>query len=118
MAALLLTLAAPAASAAPVFRARPLSTRPNPDVVLRGSGWGHGVGMSQYGAYAQARAGRDFRQILQHYYTGITVGASDLPDDVRVGLHTAMDYSNVDAVTGAVPWRAYVAGRWLTKWQP
>ena len=115
---LLLSLAAPAASAAPVFRARPLNTRPNPDVVMRGSGWGHGVGMSQYGAYAQSRAGWTFRQILQHYYTGITVGASDLPDDVRVGLATSMTFSNVDAVTGAVPWKAYVGGSWVTKWQP
>jgi SpoIID/LytB domain protein len=39
-----------------------------------GAGWGHGVGLSQYGAYAQARAGRDAQQILQHYYQGITFG--------------------------------------------
>ena len=101
-----------------MFRARPLQTRPNPDVVLRGSGWGHGVGMSQYGAYAQSRAGWGYRAILQHYYSGITVGAADLPDDVRVGLGTSMTFSNVDAVTGPVPWKAYVGGRWLTRWQP
>ena len=113
-----LPLAAPAASAAPAFRDRPLRTRPNPDVVLRGSGWGHGVGMSQYGAYAQSRAGRGYRQILSHYYSGITVGTAQLPADVRVGLATSMTYSNVDAVTGAVPWKAWMGGRWQTRWQP
>ena len=113
-----LPLAAPAASAAPVFRDRPLRTRPNPDVVLRGSGWGHGVGMSQYGAYAQSRAGRGYREILSHYYSGITVGTAQVPAGVRVGLATSMTYSNVDAVTGVVPWKAWVAGRWQTRWQP
>lgn len=43
---------------------------PSPSVVLRGRGWGHSVGMSQYGAYAMARQGRSHSQILQHYYPG------------------------------------------------
>lgn len=34
-------------------------------------GYGHGVGMSQYGARAMALEGADFQQILSHYYTGI-----------------------------------------------
>src|ERR671926_1967744 len=45
------------------------------DYVIEGRGWGHGVGMSQYGAYGYAlNEGRDFRWILGHYYTGTTVG--------------------------------------------
>ena len=41
------------------------------DVVVDGRGWGHGVGLSQYGAYGYAlREGRDARFILAHYYTG------------------------------------------------
>ena len=45
------------------------------DYVIEGRGFGHGVGMSQYGAYGYAlREGRDFRWILGHYYTGTTVG--------------------------------------------
>ena len=39
-----------------------------------GKGWGHNVGMSQYGAYAMAKQGYTYLQILQFYYTGITVG--------------------------------------------
>ena len=41
------------------------------DLVIDGRGWGHGVGLSQYGAYGYAlREGRDHRFILAHYYTG------------------------------------------------
>ena len=36
--------------------------------VVRGRGWGHGVGMSQYGAYGFARHGRSYKRILRHYY--------------------------------------------------
>ena len=39
-----------------------------------GKGWGHNVGMSQYGALAMARQGYTYLDILQFYYTGITVG--------------------------------------------
>src|SRR4029453_3300536 len=40
---------------------------------LRGAGWGHGVGMSQYGAYGYAKHGRDYRAILTHYYQGTRI---------------------------------------------
>ena len=42
---------------------------------IRGKGFGHGVGMSQHGAEGRARNGRNFRQILRHYYTGVRIGA-------------------------------------------
>jgi stage II sporulation protein D len=35
---------------------------------LRGAGWGHGIGMSQWGAYGFAKQGRSYREILGHYY--------------------------------------------------
>ena len=34
------------------------------------TGYGHGVGMSQYGANAMAKEGAGWREILAHYYTG------------------------------------------------
>nr|WP_326184624.1 stage II sporulation protein D [uncultured Oscillibacter sp.] len=37
------------------------------------TGYGHGVGMSQYGANQMARDGATYREILTHYYTGVTV---------------------------------------------
>jgi len=36
-----------------------------------GRGWGHGVGMCQYGAYGMAKMGVKYGDILKHYYTGI-----------------------------------------------
>ena len=44
------------------------------DFTVYGKGFGHGVGMSQSGAKGMAKAGFDYVSILQHYYTGITVG--------------------------------------------
>ena len=44
--------------------------------VLTGGGWGHGVGMSQWGAFGQAKAGRGYKEILGHYYPGTTLGGA------------------------------------------
>jgi stage II sporulation protein D len=47
------------------------------DLVVDGRGWGHGVGLSQYGAYGYAlREGRDVRFILGHYYSGSSYGTA------------------------------------------
>src|SRR5262245_20256494 len=47
------------------------------DVTIDGRGWGHGVGLSQYGAYGYAlREGRDYQFIVGHYYTGTTLGTA------------------------------------------
>lgn len=46
-------------------------------LTLRGNGYGHGVGMCQWGAIGRARAGHDFRTILRTYYPGATVGTID-----------------------------------------
>lgn len=43
------------------------------ELVFRVRGYGHGVGMSQYGADGMGRAGFTFDQILTHYYTGVEV---------------------------------------------
>ncbi len=42
-------------------------------VVASGAGYGHGVGMCQFGAVGRARAGQDYRQILDTYYAGTTL---------------------------------------------
>jgi len=39
-------------------------------LVFSGHGWGHGVGMSQYGARGYAQAGWHYQRILKHYYRG------------------------------------------------
>lgn len=42
-------------------------------IVLEGTGEGHGIGLCQSGARAMAEAGADFRQILSHYYPNTTI---------------------------------------------
>lgn len=61
--------------------------------LIRGGGWGHLVGMSQYGAQVMAEAGADHASILGHYYGGLqpTDGSALLPDEVRVGLGVGLD---------------------------
>ncbi|WP_374713158.1 stage II sporulation protein D [Symbiobacterium terraclitae] len=55
------------------------------EVVVETHGDGHGVGMSQYGAQGMARAGKTYREILTHYYTGVSLNrlfetqAAELP---------------------------------------
>ena len=49
-----------------------------------GRGYGHGVGMSQYGARGRALAGQDTTTILAHYYQGATLGAIDPASPIRV----------------------------------
>lgn len=48
--------------------------RENERFVLRGAGWGHGVGLCQIGAAVMANQGKEYREILHHYYRGTTVG--------------------------------------------
>jgi stage II sporulation protein D len=43
-------------------------------LTLSGRGYGHGIGMCQWGAIGRARAGQDYRTILETYYPGTTIG--------------------------------------------
>ena len=45
----------------------------NDNVIISTKGYGHGVGMSQYGANELAKMGYDYEKILKHYYTGIKI---------------------------------------------
>jgi len=54
-------------------------------LVVSGRGYGHGVGMSQFGAYGMAKAGRTYDAILGYYYTGIELGQASTRE-VRVLL--------------------------------
>lgn len=55
---------------------------------FEGGGWGHGVGMSQYGAYGMALQGSSADQIIRHYYTGTQVTTRTTNDPIRVLLAT------------------------------
>lgn len=54
--------------------------------VVKGGGFGHGVGMSAYGAYGYGRHGSGYRQILHHYYRGIRITEMRGAPQVRVLL--------------------------------
>ncbi len=67
----------------------PLSDLPPPGVVVvAGWGWGHHIGMSQYGAKAMAEKGATYSDILAHYYGGLTpsMAGDVLPEEIVVGL--------------------------------
>ncbi len=49
------------------------STNPGSEYIVNGSGWGHGVGMSQYGAKAMADQGFTYRDIISFYYKGVYI---------------------------------------------
>ena len=43
------------------------------NVEISTKGYGHGVGMSQYGAYGMAKEGYNYKEILSHYYSGTNI---------------------------------------------
>lgn len=45
----------------------------NVGIVIRGSGYGHGVGMSQYGAMEMAKRGYSYKDIIKHYYKNVEI---------------------------------------------
>jgi SpoIID/LytB domain protein len=104
LAAAALVLPASPAAAAPL-RESVARARPNPGVVITGSGWGHSVGMSQYGAYAMAQDGKSYGQILRHYYRGVAVQDGQMPRHIRVGLGQRLAETPVSAELGEVPWK-------------
>jgi stage II sporulation protein D len=64
--------------------AGPVQAGAEPSITIEGGGWGHGVGMGQYGAEGKARKGRSAVQILRQYYTGAGVEATGPTKNVRV----------------------------------
>src|SRR5262245_37989357 len=65
---------------------RPSDGEPVGAWTIRGGGWGHGVGMSQYGALGMALRERSAAEIISFYYGGAEVGTAALPSSLRVGL--------------------------------
>lgn len=53
-------------------------TYSNTGLIITTKGYGHGVGMSQFGAKAMAQSGSDYLSILKHYYSGINIEKIDV----------------------------------------
>ena len=74
-----------------VLAAAPADAAEDDTVSFNGAGWGHGVGMSQYGAEALAAEGVTYDEILSTYYLGSalgTMGSNGVPavGDIYVGV--------------------------------
>jgi len=77
-----------AMAASDARKPRRAATKPRtgePVFVVTGHGWGHGVGMAQWGANGFARRGMSYNRILAHYYRGTTIGRAPV-SKVRVLL--------------------------------
>ena len=105
IASILLLATGPAAPA----RVHTTATTGSATFVVTGHGWGHGVGMSQYGAYGYAQKGVAYNKIVLHYFPGTELGDAPV-SKVRVLLTSgvaklpvgsASDFRVRDA-TGAV----------------
>ncbi|WP_426562350.1 SpoIID/LytB domain-containing protein [Angustibacter sp. McL0619] len=84
-----------------------ISNAPDPsgvDWVVRGHGFGHSVGMSQYGAQGAASLGCTYREILAAYYPGTTVLTRTLATKVDVKLMRGGSKVLLTAVSLDIPW--------------
>ena len=94
----------------PLALALVLTSAASGDWTIKGRGFGHGVGMSQYGAFGLAEHGKTYGQILSHYYSGTKLGEES--GRVRVLLVTgqgSVGFSGAESACGEVlqPRRSY-----------
>src|SRR5918912_4534274 len=92
----LLALAAAGSASGAARAAQPFTAT---TFAITGHGWGHGVGMAQWGAYGYARNGMPYDQILAHYYPTTQLTAAPtaslrilLASAKRVAIASAADF--------------------------
>ena len=89
LAVVLSGVALPVLGAITVSAAPRVASFPVPDsgsFQLSGLGYGHGIGMSQFGAEGMGQLGKSYRQILHHYYPGTSFGNAPAARAIRVSL--------------------------------
>ena len=96
------------------------AARAGTELIVTGHGWGHGVGMSQWGAYGYARHGWSYRRILSHYYPGTQLGRSGEPHVrvllvqgaglVTIGCAAQIEVTNGRYLVGKLPAKTYGIG--------
>ena len=82
---------------------------------IRGAGFGHGVGMSQYGAMGYASHGWNYKRILGHYYTDTEIGVLGEPRTVRVLLQSARGTASFTGASGAGGRKLKPTGTYLVR---
>jgi hypothetical protein len=95
-------VACPAAGGLPVPAAAVPAGGP---IVFQGHGWGHGLGMSQYGAQGAARLGCTHDVILRTYYRGTTLKPRTLTAPVVLNLRSGTSRSTIATEASPVTWR-------------
>ena len=100
-------------TSAPAFADTQKPTVPS-SFTFNGSGWGHGVGMSQYGAYGMALDGYKTKQILEHYYNPakLTNTTQNANKDIAVQLITGQNSTTITPNDGKI--RVKVDGKTYT----
>jgi stage II sporulation protein D len=89
-------------TAAVVLAGFTAAARADSTFYIRGGGDGHGIGMSQYGAYGYALHGADYRSILAHYYQGTALATTNPRQTVRVLLATGpATFAGATGVSGS-----------------
>jgi stage II sporulation protein D len=91
--------------------------------VISGAGFGHGIGMSQYGAYGYALKGREYAQILSYYYTGTRLSSAPSrpvrvllqPDDPYIRVRGATRFGGLGLRSGSTYVVTESRGRLLVK---
>jgi len=90
-------------------------------VLVSGRGWGHGSGMSQWGAHGLAEQGASYIDILTHYYTGASIGSVPEPPPFEVGVQSGASavtargsFEIVDGRGETIVARAL--GTWTFRW--
>ena len=82
---------------------------PGDDFTFLGGGWGHGTGLSQYGALGRAEAGQTHEEILGFYYdqAELTTDPALVPDDVdvRIAVHSTTVFRPTGLLTVAMDGR-------------
>jgi stage II sporulation protein D len=109
-------LLATCAAAFALLSIYPLAAQASVSWIVHGRGFGHGVGMSAYGAYGYAKHGKNYRFILGHYYTGTSLGTVQGAHVVRVLLGIEAGDVGFSGATSACgerldPKRSYEAHR-------
>ena len=84
-----------------------IAAAPDPtgaEVVFTGNGYGHNLGLSQYGAQGAARLGCTAPQILAAYFPGTRLVTKPMPSEVRLWMGQDGTYSSLLAKEGPVQW--------------